>query len=75
MGHLWEEVVHDVGADVVVDLVEDAVVSVNGRQPPAEVAPLLHTIELVSDTKTAPPSVCWGSLERQTASAREHVTF
>ena len=60
MGHLREEVVHDVGADVVVDLVEDAVVPVNGRQPPAEVAPLLHAIELVSDTKTA-PTQCAGA--------------
>lgn len=75
VGHLREEVVHDVGADVVVDLVEDAVVPVNGRQPPAEVAPLLHAIELASDTKTAPHSLRWGSLERQTASTRDHVVF
>lgn len=39
--HLGEQVVHHVGADVVVDLVEDAVVAVNGGQAAAEVAPLL----------------------------------
>ena len=42
MGHLGEQVVHNVGADVVVDLVEDAVVPVDGRQATPEVAPLLH---------------------------------
>ena len=49
VGHLWEEVVDNVGANVVVDLVEDAIVPVNGRQPAAEVAPLLHAIEPVSE--------------------------
>ncbi len=40
--HLGEEVVHHVRANVVVDLVEDAVVAVNGGQAAAEVAPLLR---------------------------------
>ena len=42
VGHLREQVVHYMGADVVVNLVEDAVVTVNGGQAPPEVAPLLH---------------------------------
>ena len=41
--HLGKEVVHHVGANVVVDLVEDAVVAVNGGQAAAEVRPLLRT--------------------------------
>ena len=35
--------VQDVCADVVVDLVEDAVVTVQGGQAASQVAPLLHT--------------------------------
>ena len=42
VGHLGEQVVHNVGADVVVDLVEDAIVPVDGGQASPEVAPLLH---------------------------------
>ena len=42
VGHLWEQVVHNMGADVMVDLVEDAIVPVNGGQSTPEVAPLLH---------------------------------
>lgn len=38
--HLGEQVVHHVCADVVLDLVEDAVVAVNGGQAAAEVRPL-----------------------------------
>ncbi len=40
--HLREQVVHNVGADVVVDLVEDSVIPVNGGQSSPEVAPLLQ---------------------------------
>lgn len=40
--HLREEVVQHMSADVVMDLVEDAVVPVNGGQATPQVAPLLH---------------------------------
>ncbi len=39
--HLWEQMVHHVGANVVVDLVEHAIVAVDGGQPATQVAPLL----------------------------------
>lgn len=39
--YLWEQVVHDVCANVVVDLVKDAVVAVDGGEATAQVAPLL----------------------------------
>ena len=41
--HLGEQMVHYVGPNVVVDLVEDAVVPVDGGQASPEVAPLLRT--------------------------------
>jgi len=41
---LREEVVDDMGADVVVDAVDPAVVSVHRRQPAAEVAPFLAAV-------------------------------
>jgi hypothetical protein len=44
VGDLGEQVVHHVGANVVVDLVEDAVVAVNGGQAAAQVAPLLAAV-------------------------------
>ena len=40
--HLWEQVVHNMGANVMVDLVEDAIVAVDGGEAPPKVAPLLH---------------------------------
>ena len=43
VGDLREQVVHHVRADVVVDLVEHAVVAVDRRQAPAHVVPLLRT--------------------------------
>lgn len=44
VGHLGEQVMQHMGPNVMVDLVEDAVVSVNGGQPASQVAPLLHTV-------------------------------
>lgn len=41
LSHLWEEVVYDVCSDVVLDLVEDPVVAVDGGESTAQVAPLL----------------------------------
>jgi len=41
---LREEVVDDMGADVVVDLVDPAVVPVHGGEPPTQVAPLLAAV-------------------------------
>jgi len=41
---LREEVMDDMGADVVVDLVDPAVVSVHRRQAAAQVAPLLAAV-------------------------------
>ena len=41
---LREEVVDDMGADVVVDVVDPAVVPVHRREPAAQVAPLLATV-------------------------------
>lgn len=40
--HLGEQVVNHMGANVMVDLVEDAEVPVQGGQAPAQVAPLLR---------------------------------
>ena len=42
--HLREQVVHYMGANVMVNLVEDAVVTVDGGQPPPEIAPLLAQV-------------------------------
>jgi hypothetical protein len=39
--NLWEEVVDDMGADVMVDLVDPAVVPVHRCQAPTQVAPFL----------------------------------
>ena len=39
--YLGEQVVHHVCANVVVDLVEDAIVTINGAQPSPQIAPLL----------------------------------
>jgi hypothetical protein len=39
--NLWEEVVDDMGADFMVDLVDPAVVSVHRCQAPTQVAPFL----------------------------------
>lgn len=44
MRNLGEQVVHDVGADVVVNLVEDAVVAVNRGQAAPQVGPLLPPV-------------------------------
>ena len=41
---LREEVVDDMGADVVVDVVDPAVVPVHRREPAAQVAPLLAAV-------------------------------
>jgi hypothetical protein len=41
---LREQMVHDVGANVVVDLVEDAVVTVQGGEASTQVGPLLTTV-------------------------------
>lgn len=40
--HLWEQVVHDVGSDVMVNFVEDAEVPVNRCQTAPQVAPFLY---------------------------------
>lgn len=42
MKHLREEVVQHMSADIVMNFVEDTVVSVNGGQAAPQVAPLLH---------------------------------
>lgn len=44
MRDLREEVVDDVGADVVVDLVDPPVVPVHRGEPSTQVAPLLATV-------------------------------
>ena len=44
MRDLREEVVDNMGTDVVVDLVDPAVVPVHRRQPAAQVAPLLAAV-------------------------------
>ena len=41
--HLWEQVVHNMDADAVLDAAEDAVVTVHSGQSSTQVAPLLHT--------------------------------
>lgn len=42
--YLREEVVEHMGTNVVVNFVEDAIVSVNSRQTASQVAPLLQNI-------------------------------
>lgn len=42
--YLGEQMVHDVSANVVMDLVEDAIVTVKGGQPSTQVGPLLTTV-------------------------------
>ena len=41
-GYLWKQVMQHMCADVMVDLVEDAIVPVNGGQASPQVAPLLQ---------------------------------
>jgi hypothetical protein len=41
---LWEEVVDDMGANVMVDLVNPAIVPVYCRQAPTKVAPFLQAL-------------------------------
>jgi hypothetical protein len=52
---LWEEVVDDMGADVMVDLVDPAIVPVHRRQAPTKVAPFLQALlqsTIISDEAT-----------------------
>ena len=51
--HLREQVMHNVGADVVVDLVEHAKVPVDGGQPAAQVGPLLRARRRAASSSTA----------------------
>lgn len=56
MRDLGQQVVHHVRADIVVDLVEDAVVAVQRGEAAAQVAPLLRTTARSAQNNAVPPS-------------------
>ena len=65
MRDLREEVVDDVRADVVVDLVEDAVVAVERREATTQVAPFLPSVRTRAREQWQLVSTVHGSLELQ----------
>lgn len=54
MGDLGKQMMNYVSPNVVVDLVKDAIVAINGAQPPAQVTPFLTAV---------PRDLCSGSIE------------